>query len=75
MTQPNLAGFELRPEALIKRALEDSASSVAEWLKENGPDCAEEQAHLDEDSRERVYWHYGYLVALRDALALIQRQR
>jgi hypothetical protein len=36
------------------------------WLRENAPECSEEQQHLDEGTAERVYWHYGYLIALRD---------
>ena len=35
------------------------------WLKEHAPECFEEQKHADEGRRERVYWHYGYLVAMR----------
>lgn len=35
-----------------------------EFLK-NDP-CYEEQKHLDSGTRERVYWHYGYMVALLD---------
>lgn len=38
------------------------------WLRQQGVDVRKEQSHLDEGSRERLYWHYGYLVGLRDAL-------
>lgn len=51
--------------------IEQRIRNMTAWLKENGPDCVTEQAHLDEGSRERVYWHYGYMVALRDALKLL----
>ncbi len=37
-----------------------------EWLAKNGNDCHKEQAHLDPGTRERIYWHYGYLMALKD---------
>lgn len=47
--------------------------NITKWLKENEPFCVREQAHLDEGSRERVYWHYGYLVALKDLRKLLER--
>ncbi len=53
--------------------IERRIRNMSAWLKENGPDCVTEQAHLDEGSRERVYWHYGYMVALKDVLKLLER--
>ncbi len=47
-------------------ALESRAKGISEWLKENGRGCSDEQKHLDPDTQERIYWHYGYMVALRD---------
>jgi hypothetical protein len=38
------------------------------WLSEQPVNTREEQAHLQEGSRERVYWHAGYLSALKDLL-------
>ena len=73
------------PAAISSRAIDDSEPqgatellerrirNMSAWLKENGPDCTAEQAHLDEGSRERVYWHYGYMVALKDVLKLLER--
>ena len=46
-------------------------ANMSAWMKDNGQDCTLEQAHLDEGSRERAYWHYGYLVALRDVRKLL----
>jgi len=40
------------------------------WLTENAPYILADQKHLDENTLERAYWHYGYMVALRDVLAL-----
>jgi hypothetical protein len=56
-------------------ALEKRASDLQDWLKENAPEVFAEQKHLDEDSQERVYWHYGYLVAVRDIYRLLTGQR
>ena len=33
----------------------------------------DEQAHLNKDSRESLYWHYGYLIALKDVLAQLNQ--
>ena len=46
---------------------------LSRWLKVHCPDCAVEQAHLNDGSREQAYWNYGYMVALRDVLTRIRR--
>lgn len=51
--------------------LSERAKNIAKWLKENGGACFEEQLHLNEGSQERTYWHYGYMVALADALRFL----
>jgi hypothetical protein len=43
------------------------------WQRENAPEVAEQQSHLDAGSEARAYWHYGYLAALRDVLNRIDR--
>ena len=62
---------EKTPLELIERRIRN----LTTWIRENGPDCVEEQAHLNEGTRERLYWHYGYMVALKDALELLERER
>lgn len=54
------------------RAVERRAEELANWLKNTVPDCLHEQRHLEEGSQERAYWHYGYMVALRDVLKLLE---
>lgn len=51
--------------------LQKRISKIEEWLAVNAPYCSSEQRHLDEGSRERAYWHYDYLVALRDVRAAL----
>lgn len=63
------------PAVNTSDAIERRIAELQKWLQESAPECVREQAHLDEDTRERVYWHYGYLIALRDVLALIKGQR
>jgi hypothetical protein len=64
-----------RRESTVDQAIEDRINGLAEWLDENAPDASLEQAHLDEGSSERAYWHHGYLAALRDLQALLRGQR
>lgn len=51
--------------------LEKRRDDTAEWLRDTAPECSREQKHLDEGTEARTYWHYGYLMALKDALALL----
>jgi len=57
------------------QTLEDVLNSrrrdLAEWLSEHAPNCRDEQRHLDAETNERAYWHYGYMVAMSDVLALL----
>ena len=55
--------------------IERRAKGISDWLKENGRECFQEQKHLDQDTQERLYWHYGYLVALRDMYRFLTGQR
>lgn len=51
---------------MSKQDLEHRISIMTDWLKENYPNICEEQKHLDEGGIERGYWHYGYIMALKD---------
>jgi hypothetical protein len=53
----------------------DRAVKQFQWLKENGGVCFDEQLHLNEGSQERIYWHYGYMVALCDVLCFLTGER
>lgn len=52
------------PEELVQVRID----KLEAWLGEQGVDVKREQAHTRGESRERLYWHYGYLIGLRDAL-------
>lgn len=54
------------------RKLQKRADDTAAWLAENAPYIPEDQKHLDAGTAEQAYWHYGYVVALRDALKLLR---
>jgi hypothetical protein len=53
------------------RKVEARLKDLNNWLRENAPECFDEQKHLDEGSQERTYWNYGYMVALRDVVKLM----
>jgi hypothetical protein len=72
-THRSASGFFAPPR--VERALHDRASELSKWLADNGCDFQEMQAHLDSASSERMYWHSGYLAALRDVLRLIDSQQ
>jgi hypothetical protein len=52
-------------------AISDKADALRRWLAENAPSCATSQRHLDPGTLEQVYWHYGYVCAIQDILALL----
>ena len=45
--------------------------ALTSWLKDHAPFVADEQNHLNEGSVEKAYWHYGYLMGLRDAKEML----
>ncbi len=47
---------------------------LAERMLTQGSSAAREQQHCDANLRERLYWHYGYLIALQDMLAMMSDQ-
>ena len=53
-------------------AISDKAEVLTGWLAEHAPHCEALQKHLDPGTMEQAYWHYGYVCALRDILALVE---
>jgi hypothetical protein len=58
----------------VEKPLQQRADGIDSWLREAGNSCKVDQKHLDEGTVERAYWHYGYMVALRDVLDRLRRQ-
>jgi hypothetical protein len=50
------------------RRIEERIKGIREWLKTEAPECFVEQKHSEEGTQERIYWHHGYMMGLRDAL-------
>jgi hypothetical protein len=51
--------------------LQARIEATRDWLNKNAPECFTDQKHTHEGTQERIYWHYGYMVALRDALRFL----
>ena len=51
-------------------ALRGEIARLGEWLDAQGLDLRDD-ARLDEGSRDRLYWRYGYFIGLQRALALL----
>jgi len=56
----------------IMSAIRRRMKGIREWLAEEAPYVTADQRHLDANTPERAYWHYGYQAALSDVLALIK---
>jgi hypothetical protein len=52
--------------------LEHRIAQLGNWLDDESPFARFDQRHLDPGTPEQAYWHLGYMMALQDALALIQ---
>ncbi len=59
----------------LEALLEKRIAPMSRWLAQHAPYCATDQAHLDEGTRERAYWHYGYVVALTDVRDVLRNGR
>ena len=53
-------------------ALQVRVKNLQSWLEEEAPYASADQRHLEEHTPERAYWHYGYLMALRDVLRVVE---
>ena len=53
--------------------LTNRRDGIREWLADNAPYVTADQKHLDANTPERAYWHYGYQAALGDALKLMRK--
>lgn len=55
----------------VHEALNNRIAKVSRYLDSNAPHVADEQAHLDAETEEHAYWHYGYMIALRDVQRML----
>jgi len=62
-------------EKILIPLLQKRIDHLSSWLKINGQNCTTEQLHLNKDSKERVYWKYGYLMALIDIRNIVRKEK
>ena len=55
-------------EVSAEAALQGEIAELAQWLAAQGLELHSDKAHMDEGSRDRLYWRYGYFVGLQKAL-------
>ncbi len=53
--------------------LSEKEDALTKWVAEHR-DAIDARAHLKEGSLQRTYWKYGQLIAIRDAIKLIQEE-
>jgi hypothetical protein len=58
----------MKPEETIAdlSVIQALAKGMHRWLKQNGRGCFDKQKHVRAGSQEKIYWRYGYMVALMD---------
>jgi hypothetical protein len=54
----------------IEKDLNERIADLTEWLRGASLEGSA-HAELDEGTTERLCWHYGYLIALRDVRELL----
>ena len=52
--------------------IREKMDAIRKQLEEDSPECFVEQAHTDGHGIAKTYWHYGYLIALKDVLQLFR---
>ncbi len=63
------------PGVGLEEAIDSRMAFLKEWLEEHSVGSREELAELDRVTREQIFWHHGYLVALRSVQSFIGRRR
>jgi hypothetical protein len=54
-------------EAAVRREILE----LGAWLAAHGVDPRGERPQADQDSRDQLYWRYGYFLGLQQALAML----
>ena len=57
-----------------KEKIYERIAKLDKWLAEQSVNVKKEQMHLTKDTRERLYWHYGYIIVLRDAMKAVSQE-
>ena len=63
------------PGVALEEAIDVRMAFLKAWLEEHAASSGADLANLDKVTREQVFWHHGYLVALRSVQSFIGRRR
>jgi hypothetical protein len=58
-------------EVSVEAVLQAEVAELGKWLAEQGLDVGREMSHVDEGSRDRLFWRYGYFAGLKQALEVL----
>ena len=53
------------------KSVRERIAGLEDYFARQKVDVKAEQSHLNEGSREGLYWHYGYMMALKDMLRVL----
>ena len=59
---------------IVEKRTKDRIKVIERWLAENGGEYNKKQSHLVDNTTEQIYWHYGYMMALKDTLCLLRKE-
>jgi hypothetical protein len=60
-------------DSRIISAIQTRLKGIRGWMDEAAPYATADQRHLDSNTPERAYWHFGYQTALQDILTLAEQ--
>lgn len=63
------------PGVALEEAIDARMAFLKQWLEQHAVSAEGDLASLDRATREQVFWHHGYLVALRTVQSFIGRRR
>lgn len=63
------------PTPEITTSIRERIGDIQDWISEEAPYIVADQRHLDANTPERAYWHFGYQAALRDILNLVETSK
>ena len=49
------------------------AEGMRRWLETNGRGCLDKREHVRPGTREKIYWNYGYMIALMDVACFLEQ--
>jgi hypothetical protein len=58
-------------EITAETAINEEIAELGRWLTAQGINLGDPRDRAHEGSRDRLYWHYGYFMGLKQALSML----